>query len=82
LDPWNNLPTAGAVGYRYVAGSAGCKMSKLQPPTQLALLRKTTAGTSTSLKAAVTKATILSGPAANSNPHPQGSSLGIVNTND
>src|SRR5580693_2441987 len=30
LDPWNNLPTACAVGYRYVAGYAGCKMSKLQ----------------------------------------------------
>src|SRR5580658_8306894 len=32
LHPWNDLRTAGAVGYRYVAGYAGCKMSKLLGP--------------------------------------------------
>src|SRR5580693_5964768 len=36
VDPWNDLPTAGAVGYRYVAGYAGCKMSKLQAASLLA----------------------------------------------
>jgi hypothetical protein len=34
LHPWNDLPTAGAVGYRYIAGYAGCKMYKLQGKAQ------------------------------------------------